>query len=358
MNILILGGTGAIGSFLVKELAKTNHNIYVTTRKSRESSCNVKYIQGNAHDLKFVIKILNLHNWDCIIDFMNYTTEEFKQKYLYFLQKSKQFIFISSSRVYADNDSIITENSPTLLEQSSDKKFLKTDDYALAKARQEKLLKNSGFINYTIIRPYMSYYSNRLDLGFYPKELWLKRALKGKKIIFPKDLLNKYTTLTYGEDVAKGIASIIGVQTAQGEIFHITQNTSSTWKEILNIYLSTLKRNGIECTVKFIETDRCYGYINCYDRQYNRTFDNSKISQYYSTNNCININVGLTKCIETFLHSPNFLNVDWKIYAHWDREVNERTPLSEIPTIKQKLYYILFRYIITFPFLKQLKNIF
>jgi len=52
MNILILGGTGAMGVPLVKLLAEKNdNNIYVTTRSKRDNKGNVTYIQGNGKDL-------------------------------------------------------------------------------------------------------------------------------------------------------------------------------------------------------------------------------------------------------------------------------------------------------------------
>lgn len=154
--------------------------------------------------------------------------------------------FISSSRVYAKSNSKLTENSPTLLMSSKDRLFLKSDDYALAKARQEQLLNNSGFRNYTIVRPYMSYSDDKLDLGFYPKELWLKRLLEKKSILFPKDVLHKYTTLTYGYDVAAGIAVLVGKKFAQGETFHITQNHSTTWEQVIEVYRNVLAQNNIK----------------------------------------------------------------------------------------------------------------
>lgn len=87
----------------------------------------------------------------------------------------------------------------------------------------------------------------RLQLSPQEKELWLYRYLHGRSIVFSKDLAEKYTTLTYGYDVAKGIASIIGKEKAIGEIFHITVNESHKWSEILSLYVKVIKREtGIE----------------------------------------------------------------------------------------------------------------
>lgn len=44
-NILILGGTGAMGKFLVKRLSASYH-VCVTSRKVHKSTDNVTYYQG------------------------------------------------------------------------------------------------------------------------------------------------------------------------------------------------------------------------------------------------------------------------------------------------------------------------
>ena len=92
----------------------------------------------------------------------------------------------------------ITENSPRLLDVVHDIEYLKTDEYALSKARQEDILRKNRNNNWTIIRPYITYSGQRLQLGIYEKEQWLYRALQNKPIVFPEELRNNLTTLTWG----------------------------------------------------------------------------------------------------------------------------------------------------------------
>lgn len=153
-NILILGGTGAMGKYLTQLLADRSR-IVVTTRKKRTSLGNVSYIQGDAHDLCFLKLLLN-DNFDVIIDFMGYTTDEFRKRFLLLLDSCKQYMFLSSARVYSGVDGLITEETPRLLDVCMDEEYLATDEYALAKARQEDMLKNSERNNWTIIRPYIN----------------------------------------------------------------------------------------------------------------------------------------------------------------------------------------------------------
>ena len=285
MKILLLGGTGAMGRPLIKLLSK-KHNVIVTSRKCRETDANtVTYIQGNGKELTFLNQILEDH-YDCIVDFLTYSSMEFEQRYLKFLQSTDQYVFISSARVYAECEGRITEDSPRLLDVCHDEEYLRTDEYALAKAREEDMLFHSGHKNWTIIRPSITYSDIRLQLGVLEKENWLYRALRGRSIVFSNDICNKYTTMTTADDVARAIAELVGNANAFGEVFHITGNKAYRWEEILNCYLSSLNEYYGRIP-KVVMTDKAvklnissakYQVIYC--RSFNRRFDNSKINQF------------------------------------------------------------------------------
>lgn len=351
MRILILGGTGAMGNHLVELFRDTDNEIVITTRANRRSSHNIKYITGNAKDDEFLNKILD-ERWDAIIDFMVYTTIEFKNRANQLLDSTSQYIFISSSRVYTDSKDKIRESSSRLLDVSTDQEFLSLDEYSLAKARQEDILKNSGKNNWTIIRPYITYSSNRLQLGTLEKEDWLYRALKGRSIVFSEDINSKLTTMTFGLDVAKGIKAIIGNSDALSEVFHITSQTSLLWSEVLNIYLNVLE-NYLGYRPKVIldnlESFQIYHPANYqikYDRMFNREFDNAKIARYVKVDEFTTTDEGLTKSLEEFLLQPTFKHINWRAEALKDRKAKEFTHLSEIHGFKQKVKYLLCRFLI------------
>ncbi|WP_321479845.1 NAD-dependent epimerase/dehydratase family protein [uncultured Bacteroides sp.] len=351
MRILVLGGTGAMGEHLVELLSRNGYETFVTTRSKRTSVKGIHYIQGNAHDFDFLQTMLEEH-WDAIVDFMVYTTASFRERINLLLDATTQYVFLSSSRVYADSNGPITETSPRLLDISQDKEYLLTDEYALTKARQEDLLKKTERKNWTIIRPYITYSENRLQLGVLEKDEWLYRALHGRTIVFSSDISSRLTTLTYGLDVAKGILAIIGHSTALGEAFHIAVNESVTWNKVLSIYLDVLeKKMGYRPKVllddiePFIEIHPAK-YQIIYDRLYDRQFDNSKISQYLDLNDFSSIEIGIKKCLESFFKNRKFNNINWVLEAKKDKLVGERTPLKEILRIKQKMKYLLYRYIL------------
>lgn len=356
-DILILGGTGVMGTYLVDLLDRDNYSLFITTRKSLSDKNNIHYIQGNAHDLKFVKPLVESKKWHAIIDFMNYSTAEFENKHEIFLNNTDQYIFLSSARVYSGCSNPITEESSRLIDSTTDVEYLKTDDYSLAKAREENILFSFKEKNWTIIRPYMSYYKYKLDLGYFAKELWLYRILHNRKIWFPKDVASKYTTLTSGYDVAKGIISIIGKDEAKGEVFHITENNSYKWQDIINIYKKVLGSKGYEFNVIYLDKPSIQSeYIYKYDRVYNRIFNNQKINNFINNNDFTSATIGIRNAIEEFLINPLFNKIDWKRHAYWDKITNEHTPLNEIPNLKNKIKYIIFRYIISFELAFKLKK--
>ena len=349
MNILVLGGTGAMGVPLVEKLSQ-NNIVYVTTRRQRESTENIKYIIGNAKDEAFLKSTVSMKRWDAIIDFMIYDFTEIKRLASFFLDNTKQYIFISSARVYSQTEEKITEKTPRLLEASTDKVYIQTNEYALAKAREEDVFLKSNKTNYTIIRPTITYNTYRLQLGVLEKENWLYRALKGRSIVFSYDINSKLTTMTLGDDVSAGIASIVGEEKALGEIFHITSPLSLPWSEVLATYKAVLERHlGKEVPVVMTEKStnlrfkhRIYQVIYC--RYFNRTFDNSKIGQFCDVANFTAPQSGLAKCLENFLKKPKFNNyIAWDLEAINDRIAGERTPLNEIPSIGNKITYFCHR---------------
>lgn len=351
MQILLIGGTGAMGKYLAPLLAQNKHQVVVTSRNQVENEKRIKYIQGNAKELDFLENLLH-KKWDVVVDFMNYSVDEFKERVDLLLNSTHQYIFLSSARVYDDSVGRLTEESDRLLDNSDDEVYLSTSDYALNKARQENILTTSKKMNWTIIRPYITYSDNRIQLGTLEKENWLYRALKGRTIVFSKDIKEHYTTLTYGNDVAKGIQSLIGNEETLGEIFHITNNTSISWEKVLDIYLEVLDdKLGYKPRVIYQELPDFIGWYNevypiIYDRLFNREFDNKKVNQHINTNDFIEVEVGLKDCLESFLNNPEFSRINWKSEAKKDKIANEKTPINEINGLKRKIKYFIYRYIL------------
>lgn len=349
MNILLLGGTGAMGIHLVQILqSDKGNNIVVTSRSKHEDRDNVIYKQGNAHNLSFLNSVLNNMKWNAIFDFMIYSPSEFEHRIDSLLSQTKQYFFFSSARVFAGNQEKLTEDSNRLLDYSTDSDYLNTDEYALNKALEENLLKESKYKNWTIIRPYITFSKSRLQLGILEKERWLYRALHGRTIIFSKDIATRLTTLTYGYDVSKCVAELIGNKNSLCETYNVTTSECHTWQEILNIYIDVIRKRT-KREPKVIYTDYYSGlygmtYQVKYDRLFNRTFDNTKIRQFLPKIAFCVASDKVKECINSFLDDPSFLPIDWAEQAFYDKIAKEKTSLYEIKSIKNKIIYLRFRY--------------
>lgn len=203
----------------------------------------------------------------------------------------------------------------------------------------------------------MTYWKYKLDMGYFSKELWLYRILHNRKIWFPKDVASKYTTLTSGYDVAKSIISIIGNDNAKGEVFHITENNSYKWQEIIDVYKKVLEDNGYMFNIVYLEKPMIQSeYIYKYDRVYNRMFDNTKINKFINNSTFVCAIDGIKNAIEEFLINPKFNAIDWKKHAYWDRITNDKTPIKEITGTKNKIIYVILRYVISYKYASNLRK--
>lgn len=312
-RILVLGGTGAMGVYLVKLLSsEKDMEVLVTSRSPRENFGNVRYLLANARDPKSMDELLSNNHYDCIVDFMNYNYEEFEVWHKRLLEATDHYVFLSSSRVYANSETPLTEDSARLLETTTDKDFLATNRYALRKAREENMLKSSGKKNFTIIRPYITYSNRRLQLGICEKEDWLYRVLNDKEILFSEGVLDNKTTLTYGDNVSYGIANLIKNTVPNGEAIHITTEETMTWKEILCLYSHVIKEEtnkdiNIYTSPDIWDIELVYegGYNTIYDRRWNRSFSNAKAEKICGHIDYMPMREGLESCLRSFIK-------DWK----------------------------------------------
>lgn len=351
MKIGLLGGTGTIGTYLQELLKKEESNdIFVTTRNmSAKDIGTIHFLYGSAKDISFVRSLDN--DYDAIVDFMSYKTDEFANRVNILLAKTKHYVFLSSARVFA-NDKVITDNSPRLLNVSTDKQYLETDEYALTKARQEDVLNSGTRRNYTIIRPYITYGKERLQLSVLEKEEWLFRALTHRSIVFCRELADKSTTLTDSYDVAKSIHKIIE-QGGDGETYNITNDYSITWEHVLNIYVEELaKKLNEKPQISWVSLDK---FIKLYrpgiskyqitvDRIFDRVFDNRKLSKIINTKQFVHPDVGIRSCVSAFLGNPHFRYINYKKEALLDRYLKEKISFDDIHGVKNIIKYYYNRY--------------
>lgn len=312
-HALLLGGTGAMGIYLQDELVSSGWEVVVTSRRRQHPRPGVSFINGDAKNPTF-LRSLTARRYNAVIDFMTWSPQEFQKVLPILLGMSCQYVFLSSYRVFSDAP-VITETSPRLLESCPDRQYTAGSEYAIAKAREEDLLRTSGSSEWTIVRPAVTYSKGRFQLGTLEAGEWLWRALSGFPVPMAQEVLARECTLSWGRDVARMIAKLLGNSAAYGEDYNVSTSKHQPWGEVLELYRSRLNFDVRKVSLKSYEryccwTDQKLGYCPQlrYDRLVDRVLDNSKV---LSATGMIEADIagieeGLALEFEYFLRDPSF----------------------------------------------------
>ena len=304
-KILVLGGTGAMGVYLVPELLRLGYRTDVVSLDEMTSdNPNLTYSKGNARDDEFLKDILK-NNYDAIVDFMIYDdTEKFKLRRDMILDSTEHYLFLSSYRVYAE-DKYITEESPRLLDVSDDCEFLKTNDYSLYKARGEDVLRAAKSKNYSILRPAITYSKRRFQLVTLEAYAFLPRIRQGKTVVLPEEAMDIQATMSWAGDVAKLIAALVLNKKAYGETYTVSTAEHNSWRTVAEYYrelqgmkyITVPKKDYLKITGADLPGKKCFEYQLLYDRMLNRRIDNSKILDVtgYKQTDFISLKDGLAR---------------------------------------------------------------
>lgn len=328
-RILLLGGTGAMGVYLRDILSQNNYTVYVTTRSCRRDYDNVHYLQGNAHDIGFISPILKEITPDAIVDFMSYTTDEFSKRHVQMLAGTGHYVFLSSYRVF-NEDKVITEKSPRLLDTLADRDYLRTDEYALRKARSEDMLRGSARSNWTIIRPGITYSKQRFQLGCLEANTLCYRSFHALPVVMPSLMRGKETTLTWGRDVALMISKLLLNIEAMGEDFNCVTAEHHKWDDVCDIYHREIGADIRDCSVEdYISIVGSRAQVE-YDRLFDRIMDNSKVLRVtgIKQSELTKLNDGLASELGKLKSNPSCVFPDVTCCARIDKLFGTRTPLN------------------------------
>jgi len=285
-NVLVLGSSGAMGQYIVPYLADMGYSVTaVSLDDETPYNDKVTCIKGNAKDKEFIGKLLS-QKFDGVVDFMYYTNQEFREYYKMFLDNTKHYIFLSSCRVYANEEVPVKETSPRLLDVSTDPQLLSSNDYCINKAKTENMLLLSDYDNWTIVRPATTFSKMRYQLVTLEAVNCVGRAQKGKKVILPKQAKDIPATLCWAGDVSMMIAKLLFNEEAKRETFNVCSSEARTWGEIAEYY------NKI-CGLEAVWVDK-EDYLKIlspelnlntrwqleYARMFNRITDNSKVLKF------------------------------------------------------------------------------
>ncbi len=330
----------------------SSNEVWVVSRHSEQETSNKHIVLGNAFDISFLKKRVLCRHYDAIVDFMWYDETRFAKAMPLLLRATDQYFFLSSAAVYVESNETIDENTPRDYDVATEVVKKSSFEYNIVKARMENMLIDSGETNWTIIRPHLTFNSNRIPLGSWEMNIWLQRAVYGHPIAFPQDLLQYKTTLTHGSELAHQIKCLIGCKGALGEVFQLGSEKVYTWQEILDIVRKYLKDKGHDLNVYFTDSVTIAKYCpwneNClmHNRMRNLCFSTKKykdvtgdkrefpvVNQYLENS----LNQALAKYEGAKIKRED---VEY-VYVH-DKMVGINTPFNHFSFVAL-IFYVLYR---------------
>ena len=315
MKVLFIGGTGNISKECTKLAIEQGIDIcHLNRGQSPVKVDGVKTLTADHYNIKQLADAVKGENFDVVVNFIAYTTQDVQRDIDVFSGKIKQYIFISTASAYQKpvTHPIITESTPLAnpyWQYSRDK--IACEDL-LMKAYREK-----GF-PVTIVRPSHTYdMVIPAAIGSWTDFTLIDRMRKGKKIIIHGDGSSIWV-MTHSIDFAKGFNGLLGQMQAIGHSFHITSDELLTWNQI---YQAMADAAGAELNAVHIATDfickaaedmgmDLAGQLHG-DKAASVIFDNSKIKRFVpGFNAVIPFWQGIKKTIDWYDEDPSRRMID------------------------------------------------
>lgn len=324
-SILVIGGTGCISSAVVKECLKIGMKVTLINRGNRMYLIpnGVDLIKSDKNDITKIREAIHNKKYDAIIDFLIYTTKDLNNSLNLYASHCDQFFLISSCAVYDKRKSkICDENAPKVDERW---------EYSVTKWECEEVLRKQASklnLNYTIIRPSMTYGETRIPYGIMPAYGYhgtlLQRIFYGKPIIRWNRGLNT-NNIMHVDDFSRAFVLLIANNEAYNKVFNICGQTY-TYETVLRIIE---KKTGFSIIRHDIESEE---FASLYPEKAGeilsgRSHNSNCVSHNFLTlfpnyKELISLEDGISQVIEAY-KSKNYLKkIDYYFDGNWDRIIN------------------------------------
>lgn len=235
MKILVIGGTGIIGTGLVEAACRAGHEVVAVSRQIRpihDISLDVKYFQADWRIQTQAVAIMSNIDVDVIVDGLVFNKTQLIRDLELAKGHCKQYIYISTTGVYERPACKITEDAP-----KNPKNLIWS--YSIEKRKAELYLE-SHYDDYpfmiSTIRPPLTYGDTRIPcamVGRANQYTLLDRILQGKPIVFIQD--NSVHTVTHISTFSDAVVGMFMNVKVNRRMFHVSDDESYTWDDVIKI---------------------------------------------------------------------------------------------------------------------------
>lgn len=284
-RVLLMAGGGTLGTYVAKELL--HHGAYVDVICPEDKVSDhphLRFVQGFVTD-ELMTDLFAKTYYDGIVNFMHYRDEnEYRRVHPFLIQNTDHLIFLSSYRVYANEQHPVTETAPRLHEAYPIEGLLAEDGYGVKKALCEDYLfgERKGE-RWTVVRPVISFSHKRLDILMNSNTDVLEKAESGEPLLLPVSVKEFGAGFDWAGNSGKLIANLLFKEDAIGEAFTVYSGHGMTWGEVADAYAAEtgVRVNWVsdeDYLATFEKREKSSFLIRwIYDRKFNRDVDCTKI---------------------------------------------------------------------------------
>lgn len=344
MEILMIGGTGVLSSAVVQEAVKRNIKVTIINRGKRKQNVheNVTTLISDKNDKKRIASLLHGKWFDAVMDFLCCSAKDTSDSFNFYSNYTKQYFFISSCAVYDTSlGQVCVEDSP---------KVLPVWKYSVNKWASEKTLvelAGQTDVNYTIVRPCVTYGDTRIPYGITPEYGYhwtlIARILKGKPLIRWHGGANRCNMMRV-EDFAVGMVGLVGNPEAYNEAFNICGDETPSFNDVLNV-LSELVGKGVrtvDVTSEFYakELPERAGEI-LGGRSIDAINSNAKIKSVVSDfKQTVFLKEGIKRTYQAYIDGNYQHGIDWKFEGETDRIIKKWCDRNSIDVSSMNLGFV------------------
>ena len=320
MRLLFIGGTGFISTAVSRMAIADGFELTVLNRGSRSADLpGAHHLIADIRHPGEVRAALANAEFDVVVDWIAYTSEDIERDLDLFRGRVKQYVFISSASAYQKPPAhyLITESTPLhnpYWEYSRDK--------IACEQRLMWAYRRDGF-PVTIVRPSLTYDTNLpIAIGGWGCYTLADRLNRGLPIIVHGDGSSLWV-VTHADDFGRGLLGLLGNERALGEAFHITSDEVLTWNQI---YLTIADALGVEAKIVHVPSDFIARVAPDLagsllgDKAWSAVFDNSKIKSFVpGFEATIPLRDGIRRTLAWFAVDEGRRRVDQAVNAEMDR---------------------------------------